>query len=242
MWAAHAGRIDNVKVLLNHKADVNVANSGGGTALALATSIHRQDIVDLLVAAGETSTPTKTAVAPPAKPVEPVAVAPVVVPVVKPTTLAAAIAQNDADAVQTLIKHGADPNAPGPDGITPLIASILANDTKIMDTLLKNGAKTGLGTTPVNELPIMYAAVSSDPATLDFLITHGADVNQRDSEDSTALLWAAHAGRLDNVEVLLKRKADPNTHNVRNNTATSLASLIHRDDIIQVLQKAGETN
>lgn len=156
------------------------------------------------------------------------------------TLLTTAVRKGDVRMAAILFSHGAHPDAPDAKGYTPLVIAVLANDTKMMSLLLDNGAKIGLGTVPVNELPLMYAAVSSDPATVEFLIQHGADVNQRDSENSTTLLWAAHAGRLDNIGVLLKHGADPNTHNIRNNTAISLASLIQRNDIVDALRKAGE--
>jgi hypothetical protein len=52
MWAAKGGNIDTVQLLLEKGANVNVKNSLGISALALARAGNRADIEELLVKAG----------------------------------------------------------------------------------------------------------------------------------------------------------------------------------------------
>ena len=42
------------------------------------------------------------------------------------------------------------------------------------------------------------------------LLKHGADVHQSDDKGITSLHLSAYKGQDDNVEILLKHKADPN--------------------------------
>ena len=52
MWAAGAGKLDNVKLLLERGAQVNARDARGLTALAIAQEQKQEDAVQLLRQAG----------------------------------------------------------------------------------------------------------------------------------------------------------------------------------------------
>ena len=55
----------------------------------------------------------------------------------------------------------------------------------------------------------MYASRSGNAVLIEFLIQMGADVNERDDNDWTALTHAANRGNIKCVQKLLNNNADP---------------------------------
>jgi ankyrin repeat protein len=53
-FAARANRLDSLKILVAHGADLDVANRDGDTPLIKAKQNDRQDVMDYLISAGET--------------------------------------------------------------------------------------------------------------------------------------------------------------------------------------------
>jgi ankyrin repeat protein len=108
--------------------------------------------------------------------------------------------------VALLLARGADPNARGPDGLTPLH---LARNA-VAEMLLVHGAeanaRTSRGTTPLH-----LAALSADYDTVELLVGRGADVDVRDVAGQTPLDLAAreriYAGRSLEDEASLRAKA-----------------------------------
>jgi hypothetical protein len=71
----------------------------------------------------------------------------------------------------------------------------------------------------------VYDAIGDTPAL----------VNQKGNLGFTALMYAAHAGHVDIVELLLHSKADPNAQNDSGDTALHLASAKKRTLVVQAL-------
>ncbi|KAL6918825.1 hypothetical protein FSST1_002851 [Fusarium sambucinum] len=59
-------------------------------------------------------------------------------------------------------------------------------------------------------MPIHFAASNSDPAYLDYLLGTGdvVDIDARDLDQWTPLMWAARSGSMSNIQRLLSEKAD----------------------------------
>lgn len=55
----------------------------------------------------------------------------------------------------------------------------------------------------------MYACRGGETEMIKMLVNAGADVNARDREGESALIWAAQFGHTDIMEILLKAGADP---------------------------------
>ena len=69
-------------------------------------------------------------------------------------------------------------------------------------------AKSDCGLTPLH-----VATLENQPASVELLLAHGADVSLADREGNTALHMAAFLGRTDLVRLLLKAGADPELRN-----------------------------
>ena len=83
----------------------------------------------------------------------------------------------------------------------------------IVELLLDNGANPNDINPETLISPLHIAVKNGDPDSASLLIRAGADVNHRDSDGETPLYWAAEAGRLDTVRLLLSCGADPATDN-----------------------------
>jgi ankyrin repeat protein len=71
------------------------------------------------------------------------------------------------------------------------------------------------------------------------LLASHANVNARDKQGETALMWAAYHGHKDVVELLLANKADASIKNSTGETALSGAILGKHQDIAELLRQHG---
>ena len=65
--------------------------------------------------------------------------------------------------------------------------------------------------------PIYYAIDTGEngyPEIVDLLLKNGSEVNYKDSKGITPLHLSAYKGQDDNIEILLKNKADPNIKDI----------------------------
>ena len=111
------------------------------------------------------------------------------------------------------IRAGADVNAVGPAGTTPLMWAVSRietdEDRQIVQELLQRGAKANvrnaLGATVLGE-----AIGANDPALIERLLKAGADPNVGNDDDQMPLMLAARLGSLPMVEALVKAGAKVN--------------------------------
>jgi ankyrin repeat protein len=107
------------------------------------------------------------------------------------------------------------------EGATPFLRAAQSGDVELMKLLLQHGADPSISTFS-NVTPLMVASgigwvegvtnewsPQSTLAAVKLLIELGADVNAQDTLDGrTALMGAAHKGRNDVIELLVKHGAD----------------------------------
>jgi ankyrin repeat protein len=124
-----------------------------------------------------------------------------------PALMAATLFGN-AQMVEVLLQHGADPNRSGPSGTTALMWAV--PDAAKVRILLRHGAKVNARTE--SERTALLVA-SGYPGTLDvlrLLLEQGADLRAQDRGGTTALALAVRSGDIQVVRFLVDRGLDPN--------------------------------
>lgn len=118
------------------------------------------------------------------------------------TALMVAAGRGDADAVQRLLRAGADVNARNPNGGTALMYAAVNGDPETLQRLLDHGAKVNLA--GVNGwTALMVAAAKGHAPAARLLLKAGADPGAADIFQWTPLMRAAYEGRTGVVRVLL---------------------------------------
>jgi uncharacterized protein len=150
MAAAERGRVDIVKLLLDHKADPNVAGRDAGTALMLAAENNQPEIVKLLLDRGADpnrqdhngwTALLKAAYQGNAKCIE------ILASHTKQEldrALLVATLMERKDAVKVLLDNGAEVDFRASDGRTPLILAAGKGNKEIVELLLQAGADASL--------------------------------------------------------------------------------------------------
>lgn len=121
--------------------------------------------------------------------------------------LVAAVRQQDAARVETLLAENIDVDATAGDGSTALLVAIELGDLPLSERLLDAGASASAANAQ-RVTPLAVAARAGDARLLELLIAHGADVNERSSEGHTVLMLAARNGQPDAVSLLIDKGAD----------------------------------
>jgi ankyrin repeat protein len=181
--AAANGQVKAVRLLLSRGADASLADKSGVTPLDNAARLNYGEIVSALL-------PAQNAIA--------------------ADLLTNAVLEGQSDIARLLIEHGADVNARGKSGSTPLGEAALKGRVELARLLLEHGARVDavnrFGSTPLHD-----AALSGNRAVVELLLAAGAPVNARDRESgATPLYNAASLGHREIVALLLSRGADPN--------------------------------
>ena len=148
-------------------------------------------------------------------------------------------------------------------GLTPLHLAVQAGYTRLVEHLLKNGANPNATARflalrppppaedeepepddedePIDATPL-HLAVQRDLEIVKLLVDKGADVNAKDSNESTPIIWALMGGTTSNLEILaflVKKGADVNSADVRLNTPLHRASSNENPKAIRFLLEHG---
>ena len=152
-FAARYGRTTAVEILLDAGADPNLKNKKGELPLDVA----RGKAKDVLFAYMLSKPGTQP----------------------NPVLLATAAQKGDLDAIAALLDAGADPNAEGNGGNTPLHAAIRRGHTAAIAALLDAGADPGE--------PLLHwvVRVPRIPTVIPVLVDRGADPNAKDGHGFT---------------------------------------------------------
>jgi len=100
-------------------------------------------------------------------------------------------------------------------------------------------------TAPAGELEnkLMNEAINNNAKEVRALAEKGANVNAKDSDGATALIWAAYFGNIDVVWVLIEKGADVNASNNKKQTALHLAADKGHTNIARLLvEKSADIN
>jgi ankyrin repeat protein len=146
--------------------------------------------------------------------------------------LAEAAAVDDTDRVGELLAGGIAPDAPTPDGFTPLQLAAFFGAPGVAAALLKAGAD--VNAVADNEMriqPLHAAAAGRHGDVAALLVAAKADVNARQRHGWAPLHSAAHNGDAELVSALLHAGADPRATNDDGRTAAELAAEAGHDSI-----------
>jgi len=130
------------------------------------------------------------------------------------------------------LAHGADVNV-------ELNNAVVASDAKRVAYLLDKKHASVAAEDLQGETPLHHAIIMSSPAMVEFLIAHGADVNQRDRDGWTPIMTAAYLDNAEDVKILIKHGADPNALSAQSLTPLGIASQYGKNDAAVALIEAG---
>lgn len=208
------------KLLLNSKADINVRDYYGKTALMYAAYYGNSEIFDLLVKAGININEECSQ---------------------KETALMSACEIGNKNIIEILLSQKIDINKISCRGQTALIKSINQKDKEIINILLKAGANLDVGVWQDDDIIIaannrhtdivrfliyhgyvsdfsigtllMIAAENGYQDIIELAIEAGANIESRDPDNKTALIHAIEGNYTEICELLLKYEANFNVQN-----------------------------
>ena len=223
MRASLSGFLELVELLLERGAEVNGQRSDGGTALHLAAVSNREEVVDLLLAAGATADAKDFA-----KHSTPVHCAGVGGNAAIVATLCKATSRGDAnacgkrgwrplhaaahcgklEACMALVKAGADPDNLNDEGVSALTLAAVGGNLPLVQFLLpltKDSAMVAAdGLTPMHK-----ATLALKPEVVKYLVSSGrVAVDARSRSNQTSLHLAAWQSSAECAAVLIDAGAD----------------------------------
>ncbi len=147
-----------------------------------------------------------------------------------------AIKQDNAAVVQNLLARGFDPNTISPDGHAGLILALRDPALKVLDVLLAHPETKVEVRTIKDESPLMLAALKGLTSVCQTLIARDADVNK---PGWTPLHYAATAGHLETMALLLEKFAYIDAASPNGSTPLMMASMYGTTDAVKFLLDAG---
>jgi len=146
------------------------------------------------------------------------------------------------DRVAAAVAAGADPNAAGLEGTTPLIWAVDCQSPAGAAALLRAGANPNYVWSG-HVTPTFMAATRKNSAVLEVLLQHGGDPNTHDSDGDSVLMGALTLGVTedywDNYNLLLRHGADINLPDGAGLTIADNAAVLYRYDKVAELLEMG---
>lgn len=229
---SYQGNLDLVKMLVEAGADVNLSDGSGVVPLVRAiVSWHETDeVVKYLIECGanvnacegESWTPLEAAVHENASDIVKILLKaganPQIFSEKGEYSLVTAADWGYVDIVKMLLDAGANPNFSRSENCTPLIAACRWGHDEAAALLLQAGANPNVIDSDFGDSLLMQAAEDGNPKCVKLILGLGVDVNHRNHDGETALLYAVNR-RLPHIVLdLLRAGANPN---IKDNAGTS---------------------
>ena len=224
MIACDKGDVDAINVLLKAGADTNIAQTGGYTCLHKAVSANcgKQTVQAILDHGADVDAINKY----------------------NKTALLIACMHGKIDAINVLLKAGADTNITETYGHTCLHKAVNANcDEQTVQAIIDHGADVN-AINKDNETALLIACMDGQNDAINVLLKAGADTNITETDGHTCLHKAVNANcGKQTVQAILDHGADVDAINKYNKTALLIACMDGKIDAINVLLEAGaDTN
>jgi len=241
--AARQGDFAGVKTLIAQKADVNIAEADGMTALDWAVRANDLPTVQMLIRAGANVNAASR---------------------YGMTPIHFAAQNGDPRMVAALLKAGANANSALPEGETALMTAARTGNVDSIRLLAETGAKVDAKEQWQGQTALMWAAAQNNAGAVKALIALGADKNERSKllsfpefkwETSgmvvtvlprggwTPLMYAARDGAADAVAALADAKADLDASDPDGTTALMYAiTNAHFDTAAVLIEKGANPN
>lgn len=119
-------------------------------------------------------------------------------------------------------------------GYSPLILACYRGNTEVAAYLINNGADLNYN----NEMgtPLLAAVVKNNVAIVKLLLEKNANIEAKDANGTTALIYAAMFKNHEICQLLIQAKANYGTKDNRGNSALDYAILADDDQLIQILK------
>jgi uncharacterized protein len=154
--------------------------------------------------------------------------------------VADAAMKGDREALRTLVRQGADVNAPQGDGMTGLHWTALNGDAESAEMLIHAGANLEAVTRIGSHRPLHVASRSGHEAIVALLLRSGADARAETSNGVTALHYAAAAGMSGAIGALLDAGVDVDAREPAwGHTPLMLAAAQNRAGAVRLLLERG---
>ena len=142
------------------------------------------------------------------------------------------------DVAKMLLAMGADPNAIGTGGATPLADAAFKGNLAGVRLLLEHGALVN-AVSKAGTHPIHDAALGDNAEVIRELVLHGADKNARTRDDAqTPLYIAAAMGKMKAAEALVALGADVTIKDSQGRTPLDAAERAGLTDVVAFLKRA----
>ncbi|OAB79868.1 ankyrin repeat domain-containing protein [Cochleicola gelatinilyticus] len=259
-WAAYAGNTEMVKTLLERGSSVTALDSHGNTPLTFAAGAGQlnpkvyelfiENGVDLVEEKNEEGANVLLLVAPFLENEEQLTYFTEKGLLLNSTDPQGngifnyAAKKGNIDFLKLLVKKGVDYKTLNNEGGNAFLfaaqgsrgySNPLAVYTYLKTIGLEPNIVTKKGGSPLHRL----AYNTTDPAILNFFLSAGADVNQKDMDKNTPFLNAASRNSLDMVKLLAERVSNFNGANVKGETALMLAVKGNSPEVTEFLLKKG---
>ncbi|MDD2707367.1 MAG: ankyrin repeat domain-containing protein [Verrucomicrobiae bacterium] len=208
--AAGYDRAEVVREILDHGAKPDDAAADGGTPLLMAAANNALNAASVLLEAGADPNTRMSPGAP------------------MLNRIIHSGEGRNAAAVRLLVEKGADIEARGSDGFTPMMVASWEGYGEVAAVLKKAGAG----------MDLFCAAGAGDLDMVDGCLKRDENPNQKFSHGRTALMAAAKNGHSEVVDLLLARGADIRPRDQQGKTALDLAQENSRQATVEILRRA----